>query len=465
MKPTRLQDTLIDAFYKGRVDRRTMFRDGAALGLSAAALAAIGRNGVHRAAAQEVAAGFANEPAGPQVEKLVLWTRASPDDPSQEGAPNLYQQLEAVGAAYTEKIGTVVELVNVPDDVFRSRMSLAAPAGEGPDVFGPVAHDWIGEFAIQEIALPIPEESIQGTEDFIPISFDLSRVDGILYALPVFGESVALIYNTDMVPTPPATWEELVATATGLTQGEVYGFGFPVLEQYHEGGFFHGFGGYIFPYADGAFDTTDVGLNNAGAVEAAKFLRDMYHNQQPPLPEVAIDRGNSQPAQEGMMEAGQIAMTINGPWRELPLIRAGINYSVAKLPTLPNGQPLLPFAGIQAMLVNAYSENQEAALDFISFATGTDSTVQLFAADRKVLARTSAQTSPTVAETPNIDVWAEQLGSATPMPNIPAMTQVWTPWGAAMDAIIPPNASDEDVQELLDNAVEQIKGAIEEFQS
>ena len=255
-----------------------------------------------------------------------------------------------------------------------------------------------------------------------------------------------------------------MATAAGITSGDVYGFGFPLLEQYHEGGFFHGFGAYIFPYADGAFNTEDIGLNNAGAVEAAKFLRDMYHGQQPPLPEAAIDRSNMHAAQEGMMEEGLIAMTINGPWREGNLVRAGINYSVAKLPTLPNGEAMKPFAGVQAMLVNAYSERQEAALDFIAFATGTNSSVQLFAADRKVLARTSAQADPAVSSTPNITAWAEQLVDSIAMPNIPAMSRVWTPWGAAMDAIIPPNASDEDVQELLDNAVEQIRGAIEEFQ-
>lgn len=462
MEPVGQEAALLDDFLSGRIGRRELFRRGAMLGIGAAALGAMARTGVRAASAQ--ATGFGNEPAGPQVEKLTFWTRASPDDPSAEGAPNLYSQLQAVADDYKAAVGTTVELVTVPNDDFRSRMSLAAPGGEGPDAFGPVAHDWIGEFAIQEIALPIPDSAVLGAEDFLPVTFDLTRVDGTLYALPLFAESVGLIYNTDLVPTPPATWEELVATATSLTSGDVYGFGFPLLEQYHEGGFFHGFGGYIFPYADGAFNTEDIGLNNAGAVEAAKFLRDMYHQQQPPMPEVAIDRSNMHAAQEGMMEEGLIAMTINGPWREGGLVRAGINYSVAKLPTLPNGEPMKPFAGVQAMLVNAYGKQQEAALDFIAFATGTASSVKLFSADRKVLARMSAQEDPAVSSTPNITAWAEQLVDSVAMPNIPAMSRVWTPWGAAMDAIIPPNASDEDVQELLDNAVEQIREAIAEFQ-
>jgi len=51
------------------------------------------------------------------------------------------------------------------------------------------------------------------------------------------------------------------------------------------------------------------------------------------------------------------------------------------------------------------------------------------------------------------------------MPNIPEMSSVWVPWGDAMDGIIPQNAPDDQVQTLLDNAVEQIKSAIEEANS
>jgi maltose-binding protein MalE len=44
------------------------------------------------------------------------------------------------------------------------------------------------------------------------------------------------------------------------------------------------------------------------------------------------------------------------------------------------------------------------------------------------------------------------------------MSNVWKPWGDAMDAIIPTNASDAEIQTLLDNAVTQIQTAIEQTQ-
>lgn len=401
------------------------------------------------------------EVSGPKVDNLVFWTRAL----EGEGAAGAeFASLRAVADAYTAAIGTPVEIVSVPDADFKAKMSIAAPAGEGPDVFGPIAHDWVGEFAIQEIALEIPADVIKEQDDIIASSLDAARLDGKLYGLPLFVESVALIYNKALVPEPPTTWDELVATATELTEGDVYGFGFPILEQYHEGPFFMGFGGYVFKYENGAFDTSDIGLNNEGSVEAAKFLRDLYHNAAPPLPEVAIDRANQHAVQEGMMEAGQIAMTINGPWREGGLTAAGIDYGIAKLPTLPNGEPMRPFLGVQVFAANAFSENKEAALDFISFATCTDSAVTLYGGNPKVPVRSSAVASEEVSANPNIAIWNEQAADGIPMPNIPAMSNVWKPWGDAMDAIIPTNAPDDQVQTLLDNAVTQIQTAIQQTQ-
>ncbi len=393
-----------------------------------------------------------------QVDRLVWWTRVQEADPE-------WDEVQQIAQAYTERTGTPVEIINVPDADFRSRMSIAAPAGEGPDVFGPVAHDWVGEFAIQQIAAPIPENALKERDDIIEAALAAATLDGNLYGAPQFVESVALIYNKDMVPDPPQTWEELVEVANSLNQGDTYGFAFPLLEQYHEGPFLQGFGGYVFEYdPDTGFNVENIGLNNEGSIEAIKFLRDMYHQGRPQMPEVVIDRTNMHGVVEGMMEAGQLAMTINGPWREVPLQEAGINYGVAKLPTLPNGNPMRPFLGVQVLGVNAFSRNQEAALDLVNFITCTDNVVTYFGGSAKVPVRQSALEAEAVQANPNIAIWNEQAQEGIPMPNHPAMANVWKPWGDAVDAIIPPNTPDDQIQQLMDNAVEQIRTAIRQTQ-
>lgn len=456
MKPDRQTMTLVNQFLRGRIDRRDLLRRAAALGLTAPVAAALAARTPQRAWAQD--GGFGNEAKGPQVDKLVLWTRSTPDSPNTTD----FQNITNVAEAYTAQTGTPIEIATVPDADFKSRLGTAGPIGEGPDVYGPIAHDWIGEFAVQGLAAEIPADLIQGREDIIPVAIEAATVEGKLSALPIFVESVALVYNADMVPTPPATWEELVAMATELTSGDVYGFGFPLLEQYHEGAFFYGFGGYVFRYEEGTFIVDDIGLNNDGSDQAAMFLRDMFHQQQPPMPPVAIDRTNMHVQQEGMMEEGLLAMTINGPWREAPLKTAGINYSVAVLPTLPGGNPMRPFLGVQCWAASAESEKLEAALDLVSFLTGTNGVVEQYKGFQKPPVRQSALAAPELTENPNIATWSAQAANGTPMPNVPAMSDVWTPWGDAMDAIIPDNVSDDEVKSFLDGAAEQIAEAIAE---
>lgn len=463
MKPgpeaARLVDEAMDEVMKNRANRREVLRRAAALGLAAPALGALGAVG--RQAGSVAAQAGTYQPKGPQVDRLVMWTRSTPDAPNNTEFANL----TAMSAAYTAAIGTPVELVTVPNDDFKAKMAVSAPSGEGPDVFGPIAHDWLGEFQIQGITAEIPEASVPNPEDIIPIGLEATRVDGKLVALPLFVESVALIYNKDMVPTPPTTWDELVTTATELTSNGVYGFGFPLLDQYYEGAFLMGFGSYVFPYEAGTFDTSEIGLDDPSAVQTYTFLRDMYHMQQPPMPEAVIDRVNMHKVVEGMMEQRQLAMTISGPWREAPLTQAGINYGVAVLPTLPNGQPMRPFVGVQAFAANAYGENTEAALDFIAYATSTPAALELYKGFVKAPVRTSAAQDPAVTSNPNIAVWAEQASTGVPMPNIPAMTSVWEPWEDAVDQIIPQNLPDDQIQPILEQTAEEIALAIEESQS
>lgn len=367
-------------------------------------------------------------------------------------------------SAYTAAVGTPVELVTVPDADFKQKMSQAAPGGDGPDVFGPVAHDWLGEFAVQKIAQSWTPETIAGSSELSAPSIAAVSVDGQLYGVPLFSEALALMRNTDLVPDAPTTWDDLVTKATELTSGDQYGFVFPILEQYYQGPFFFGFGSYVFKYADGTFDTADVGLNNEGGVNAAKFLRDMYHTQRPALPDAVLDQASAGGYIDGLFESGQVAMVIVGPWREPPVTAAGIPYAISTLPTLPNGTAMIPFVGFQAMCVNAYSENVAAAQDLVNYIGSAEGVGMMVEGFNKAPVRSSV-TQAAIELNPNFEQWVAQAEAGVPMPNIPAMSKVWEPWGSAMTGIIVNNVPDEEVQALLDDAVATIEAEIQRSQS
>lgn len=435
----------------GTMSRREALKRAGMLGVAAAAAGSVGQ--VVAQDATPAAEPTVYEPQGPKVEKLLFWTRSSPDSSINE-----WNALKAATDRYTELVGTPIEMVTVVDADFRNNLSLAAPTGNGPDVFGPVAHDWIGELALQEITLATND--LVGLEDIPQSSVDAVTYEGNVYGYPLFSESLLLYRDKDIIPEAPTTWDELVQMATDATKDDVWGFAFPLLEQYYAGAFFHAAGGYIFKNNDGTLDYNDIGLNNEGSVEAAKWLRDMFNNKVPPMPEDLIDRNNAGGFIDGIQEAGQLGMTIAGPWREPAVRDAGINYEFSKLPTAPNGVDLQPFSGIQVMCANAFGTQQEASLDLLNFLGSVEGVGLMFEGFNKAPVHSSMQ-AQAVEVSPTLGMVMEQVAVAVPMPNIPQMSQVWTPWGGALDGIVIENVSDEEVQSLLDAAVEQIKTAIE----
>lgn len=449
---------LLDQVAEGKISRRSAIRRAATLGAGAAALGLAGKDALAQdasPAASPVDVESSYEPQGPQVDELVLWTRSSVDT-----SPNEWNALKAATERYTELVGTPVKMVTVPDGDFRPKLSQAAPGGDGPDIFGPVAHDWIGEVALQGIAAPWEDSEIVGFEDIPQSVVDAVTYDGQVYGYPVFSETLAFYINKDMVDAAPETWGELVSTANDLTSDDTYGFVFQLLTQYYQGAFFHAMGSYIFGSTDGTLNTDDIGLNNEGGVEAAKFLRDMYWNQQPQLPEAVLDQAGAGDFINGLQESGQAAMFIDGPWREPALTDASINYEVTTFPSLDNGETLKPFSGIQVFEANAYGKNLEASKDLINFLGSTEGVQLMVPGFNKPPVRETLRDFA-VDLNPNLATYMDIVADAIPMPNIPQMAQVWEPWGDAMIGIISSNVSDDEVQALLDAAVEQIKANIQ----
>lgn len=76
-------------------------------------------------------------------------------------------------------------------------------------------------------------------EDFVPLLLDMASVNGSLYGLPRNIDVRLLHYRTDLVSTPPATWDELLELARRLNSPpDLYGFLFPGRESGLFGTFF-----------------------------------------------------------------------------------------------------------------------------------------------------------------------------------------------------------------------------------
>jgi arabinogalactan oligomer/maltooligosaccharide transport system substrate-binding protein len=133
--------------------------------------------------------------------QLVIWA----DDTR---APIIEDLAPAVLSAYN--IQLVVELKASLRDDFQ----IAAPVGEGPDILFGVAHDQAGTLVANGLLAPI--DLGPKTTDFVPVALGACTFGGVLYCMPYATENLGFFYNTDLVPTPPTTWDEVVTMGEAL---------------------------------------------------------------------------------------------------------------------------------------------------------------------------------------------------------------------------------------------------------
>ena len=118
--------------------------------------------------------------------------------------------IESLGAKFEEKYGVPVAVQELGFGDVRDQLKIAGPAGEGPDIIIG-AHDWLGELASNGLLEPLDLGDKAKLID--PVAIKAFTYDGKLYGLGYNVEAIALIYNKDLVPEPPKTWDELKAIA------------------------------------------------------------------------------------------------------------------------------------------------------------------------------------------------------------------------------------------------------------
>lgn len=406
-------------------------------------------------ATQPVAQPTAVVPAPTQVVVQPTTAPTTPPEPTQPPAPaaklviwaddTRAPILSALAADFLAKynVELVVEDLGRVQDI-RTPMITAAPAGEGPDIFVGV-HDWLG--ALVESGLVAPIDLGAKADQFVPLSLEaFTYTDGKLYGVPYATENLGFFYNTDLVPEPPKTWDEMIEVAKTLkADGKIEyatamaGGGYenlPILTS---------FGGYIFGRnADGSWNPNDVGLDSQGMIDAVAWMRGLV--EQDLMPETADYETAHQ-----LFETGKIPFLMAGPWA-LDRIRAsGVPYAVTSFPN--DGAP---FLGVQGFMVNAFSENVLLAQTFLTEYVATDEFMQKI---YETGLRPSAF-QPVLATMNDKDLVAmgEAGANAMPMPNIPEMGSVWSAWNNGIALAVTGKQTPKDA---MTDAANQVRSLIQ----
>lgn len=364
--------------------------------------------------------------------------------------------IEEAVAAFEAEHNVDVEVVEKAYASQIEDLRLDGPAGTGPDVLT-MPGDQIGTAVVEGLVAPLTtSEDIQSI--YTDVAINSQKVEGTLYGLPKAVETTILYYNKDIIAEEdlPTTLEGWYDLSKELTEGDNYGLLALWDQIYYAQSLISGYGGYIFGRdADGNYDTTDIGLNTDGAVEAVEYISKWYDEGLFPSGMIGEQAIN---VLDSLFAEGKAAAVISGPWNLGPYSEAGIDYGVVSFPTLPNGKPMSAFVGVKSYNVSSYSKNKELAQQFVEFITNEENSLKRYEVTKEVPAVAALSENETIGQDPAAQAVAEQSQNSELTPNIPQMNEVWLPVDSALQTVA---TGQQSAKEALDTAVQTIKDQIE----
>lgn len=359
--------------------------------------------------------------------------------------------LESEATTYQQAFGKPVKVVARKLGEIKQGAITEAAKGGAADVFVGVSQDQFSALADAGILADVG--SFATTRYLADLSDQAQRAfryHGTLYGLPLSVQGPALIVNTDLVPTIPSSYPELLALAKSLTGDGRYGFAFDIANFYYSYAWIHTFGGSVFGRtAGGEVDPGRVELGTTAAVAGVRALMALRFG------DGLVPEGSDYASLRKLFLEGKLAMTFDGPWA-VPAIRAaGVPITVAPMPPLADGTPFSGFMNVDGVLLNHYSSDPVAAANLAKWITTVDAQAALARRAGLVPASTAA-----LAKEHNDAVIAgfgAALANAQAIPNAPAMGAVWGPMDRALATVLA--SQDSDVAAALHEAVKSITAA------
>ncbi|MBB6634723.1 maltose ABC transporter substrate-binding protein [Cohnella thailandensis] len=391
---------------------------------------------------QEGAAGQASpsaeEGAGLEPEpgaKLVVWE-----------ANEQVEYMKAVAKEFETKYGVPVTVEVVAGGDQGTRLSTDGPSKTAADVLT-LPHDQIGLAAKAGLLLPndVFEEETRATS--VEAATNASSYEGVLYGYPKSIETYALFYNKDLFPEPPKTWDEILKFGETYTDAgqKKYAIMWEFV-GYYSYPFIGGFGGYMF----GA-DDKDIGLNKGDTAKGFEFLRSLKKILPMNAGDITYD------VKTQLFKEGKLALNIDGPW-SVAAFKDSVDFGVAPLPKLPNGNDAMSFSGVKSYYVNSYSNYPQAARLFAHFASNKENQLMNYRMTGAIPANKEAGEDPLIANDPITSGFFRQFSHSVPMPSNSGVDLAWEALKATFIALW--DDPSLEIQPTLDNMAKTIEDGI-----
>ena len=229
---------------------------------------------------------------------------------------------------------------------------------------------WTAEFAAKGWVVPLTGSRAIDTSGLLPATVKAATYHNSLYAAPYASDGGLLYYRTDLVSSPPTTWDQLISDCQGkTTSGTITG---PKPGCY--AGQFAKYEGLTVNAAEainaagGAIvgsDGTTATVNSTQAATGLDFLVNGF--KQGYIPKEAL--GFQETQSLNAFSAGQLMFMRNWPYADAILGAKGSKvigkFGIAPLPG-PDGHGASSLGG-HSVAISTYSKYKATDLDFLKF--------------------------------------------------------------------------------------------------
>lgn len=352
-----------------------------------------------------------------------------------------YNGLAEVGKQFEADTGIKVTVAH-PDGL-QDKFPQVAATGDGPDIIF-WAHDRFGGYAQAGLLAEI-KPSQEFKDSLIDFTWDAVKYDGKYIGYPVAVEALSLIYNKDLVATPPKNWEDVAALDKKLKKQGKSAIMWNLKEPYFTWPLMAADGGYAFKVNATGYDVKDAGVNNKGVQNSMQLVTKMIKNG-------VISPDMDYSVSESEFNKGNVAMTINGPWAWGNVEKSGLNYGVAELPKF-NGNPSKPFVGVLTAGISTASPNKDLAVEFLENYLMTNEGLKQVNKDKPLGAVALKSFQKELDGDARIAATMQNAMNGEIMPNIPQMNAFW---GATKNAIVNIVDGRQSIPAALNDAEKQM---------
>jgi len=298
------------------------------------------------------------------------------------------QTIMKLSEEFTQKTGIKVTCQAISWGDAHSKYLTSIAGDVTPDI-GTMGLTWGMEFgelgALVDLNERFPQDIAELEKQNFPGIVESTKLGNKIFGVPLDMSEHIMYYRTDIVPDPPATWEELLAALKSLrARGKGIVLDWGSLDWI-------GFAPFLWQ-AGGDFyneDHTKATLDTPEAAKALSFFAELYKEG---MPKTTV------PLEQGM-RTGDYPIAISGNWKIISLSLGAPEikgkWSLAMLPKGPSGKRTA-FIGGRIMGVFEKSTKKLEAWEFIKFLSAPDTQVKLYQA--------SLETEDSYLP-PNMDTW------------------------------------------------------------